>query len=98
MRTDVTGAAGYIGSHACKALRQSGYVPVTYDNLCTGWQDAVKYGPFEQGDLLDRVRLDEVFAKYMPVAVMHFAALSQMGDSLKQPGTHWLKNVGASST
>lgn len=48
----VTGGAGYIGSHACKALAQAGYLPVTYDNLITGWQDAVQFGPFEQGDLL----------------------------------------------
>ena len=52
----VTGGAGYIGSHACKALAAAGYVPVTYDNLCTGWAEAVKFGPFEQGDLLDRAR------------------------------------------
>ncbi|MCI5087032.1 MAG: NAD-dependent epimerase/dehydratase family protein, partial [Rhodovulum sp.] len=66
----VTGGAGYIGSHACKVLRDQGYVPVTYDNLSTGWEDAVKFGPFERGDLHDRARLDEVFAKYQPVAVM----------------------------
>ena len=65
----VTGGAGYIGSHACKALRDAGFVPVTYDNLCTGWQQAVKFGPFEQGDLMDRARLDEVFARHKPVAV-----------------------------
>lgn len=94
----VTGGAGYIGSHACKALRQAGYVPVTYDNLCTGWEDAVKFGPFERGDLLDRARLDEVFAKYAPVAVMHFAALSQVGESMKEPGKYWLNNVGGSLT
>ena len=89
----VTGGAGYIGSHACKALRAAGFVPVTFDNLETGWQDAVKYGPFERGDLLDRARLDEVFAKYAPVAVMHFAALSQVGDSMKVPGVYWRNNV-----
>lgn len=50
----VTGGAGYIGSHACKALQQAGYVPVTFDNLVTGWRDSVKFGPFEQGDLLNR--------------------------------------------
>lgn len=92
----VTGGAGYIGSHACKALRQAGYVPVTFDNLCTGWEDAVKFGPFEKGDLLDRARLDAVFAKYQPVAVMHFAALSQVGESMKEPGKYWLNNVGGS--
>lgn len=89
----VTGGAGYIGSHACKALKRAGYVPVTYDNLVTGWQDAVKFGPFEQGDLSDRVRLDEVFAKYHPAAVMHFAALSQVGEAMSQPGRYWANNV-----
>ena len=92
----VTGGAGYIGAHACKALRRAGYVPVTFDNLVTGWQDAVKFGPFEQGDLMDRSRLDEVFAKYAPVAVMHFAALSQVGESMSQPGRYWHNNVGGS--
>ncbi|WP_050604610.1 UDP-glucose 4-epimerase GalE [Ruegeria sp. 6PALISEP08] len=92
----VTGGAGYIGSHACKALAKAGYVPVTYDNLVTGWQDAVKYGPFEQGDLLDRARLDEVFAKHQPAAVIHFAALSQVGDAMRQPGVYWSNNVTGS--
>lgn len=92
----VTGGAGYIGSHACKALAQAGYTPVTYDNLITGWQDAVKFGPFEQGDLLDRARLDEVFAKYQPAAVMHFAALSQVGEAMSQPGRYWTNNVTGS--
>ena len=92
----VTGGAGYIGSHACKTLKQVGFTPVTFDNLCTGWEDAVKFGPFEKGDLLDRARLDEVFAKYEPVAVMHFAALSQVGESMAQPGKYWLNNAGGS--
>ena len=47
----VTGGAGYIGAHACKALAAAGFVPVAFDNLSTGWRDAVKYGPFVQGDL-----------------------------------------------
>ncbi len=92
----VTGGAGYIGSHACKALRAAGYVPVTYDNLCTGWQQAVQFGPFEEGDLLDRKRLDEVLAKHKPAAVMHFAALSQVGEAMRQPGKYWRGNVSAS--
>ncbi|WP_170443876.1 UDP-glucose 4-epimerase GalE [Ruegeria arenilitoris] len=92
----VTGGAGYIGSHACKALAQVGYVPVTYDNLVTGWQDAVKFGPFEQGDLLDRARLEQVFAKYQPAAVMHFAALSQVGEAMSEPGRYWRNNVTGS--
>ena len=89
----VTGGAGYIGSHACKALAAQGFVPVTFDNLSTGWGDAVKFGPLEQGNLLDRARLDEVFTKHQPVAVMHFAALSQVGDSMKDPGLYWRENV-----
>ncbi|MEX0280856.1 MAG: UDP-glucose 4-epimerase GalE [Arenibacterium sp.] len=94
----VTGGAGYIGSHACKALRAAGYTPVTYDNLVTGWQDAVKFGPFEKGDLSDRARLDEVFAKYQPVAVMHFASLSQVGEAMSKPGLYWRNNVQGSLT
>lgn len=89
----VTGGAGYIGSHACKALKAAGYIPVAFDNLSTGWRDAVKFGPFEQGDLLDRARIDAVFAKYRPIAVMHFAALSQVGESVKIPGSYWRNNV-----
>ncbi|WP_417245440.1 UDP-glucose 4-epimerase GalE [Celeribacter sp.] len=94
----VTGGAGYIGSHACKALRAAGYEPVTFDNLSTGWEDAVKFGPFEKGDLLDRARLDEVFAKYNPVSVMHFAAFSQVGESMKDPAKYWRNNVIGSLT
>ena len=89
----VTGGAGYIGAHACKALSKAGYVPVTFDNFATGWRDAVRFGPLEEGDLLDRARLDEVFARYAPEAVMHFAALSLVGDAMRDPGTYWRKNV-----
>jgi UDP-glucose 4-epimerase len=92
----VTGGAGYIGSHACKALKAAGFVPVTYDNLSTGWQDAVKFGPFEQGDLLDPARLDEVFETWRPAAVMHFAALSQVGESMAEPSRYWRNNVTGS--
>ena len=94
----VTGGAGYIGSHACKALRDAGYTPVTYDNLCTGWRDAVRFGPFEEGDLTDRARLDQVFAAWQPRAVMHFAALSQVGESIRAPGLYWHNNVAGSLT
>ena len=89
----VTGGAGYIGSHACKALRHSGFIPVTFDNLVTGWRDAVKFGPFEQGDLLNKGDVNRVFEKYSPVAVMHFAALSQVGESMQKPGLYWQNNV-----
>lgn len=94
----VTGGAGYIGSHACKVLKTAGYTPVTFDNLSTGWEEAVKFGPFEQGDLTDRARLDEVFAKYQPAAVMHFAALTQVGESIREPAIYWRNNVVGSLT
>ncbi len=89
----VTGGAGYIGSHACKALKRCGYTPVVFDNLSTGWQDAVKFGPFIQGDLLDRAALDSAFEKYSPVAILHFAALSQVGEATENPGLYWRNNV-----
>ena len=89
----VTGGAGYIGSHACKALKQAGFTPVTFDNLVTGWRDAVKFGPFERGDLLNKSDVDRVFKDHDPVAVMHFAALSQVGESMQEPGLYWQNNV-----
>lgn len=94
----VTGGAGYIGSHACKQVSQAGYVPVTFDNLSTGWAEAVKFGPFVQGDLLDRTALDAVFARFRPVAVMHFAALSQVGEATRNPGLYWRNNAAGSLT
>ena len=89
----VTGGAGYIGSHACKALRAAGYTPVTFDNLETGWRAAVKFGPFVQGDLMDPASIAAVFTDYNPVAVMHFAALSQVGESMNDPARYWRNNL-----
>jgi UDP-glucose 4-epimerase len=93
-RVLVTGGAGYIGSHACKALARAGFHPVAFDNLSTGWAEAVKYGPLAQGDLMDRASIDAAMAEHRPVAVMHFAALSLVGDSMKDPGLYWRANVG----
>jgi UDP-glucose 4-epimerase len=89
----VTGGAGYIGSHACKQLSKDGYTPITFDNLSTGWLDAVKYGPFVKGDLMKKSDLDEVFMQYKPIAVMHFGAFSQVGESIENPGKYWRNNV-----
>jgi len=89
----VTGGAGYIGSHACKVLRAAGFRPVVFDNLSTGWAEAVKFGPLHKGDLMDRASLEAAFAEYAPVAVMHFAALSQVGESMADPGRYWRENV-----
>lgn len=90
----VTGGAGYIGSHACKALARAGFTPVAFDNLSTGWAEAVKFGPLAQGDLMDRASIDAALAEHRPVAVMHFAALSLVGESMKDPGLYWRVNVG----
>ena len=89
----VTGGAGYIGSHACKTLKKLGFIPVTLDNISTGWKDAVKFGPFERVDLLKREEVSRVFEVYSPIAVMHFAAHSQVGESLEKPGLYWENNV-----
>ncbi|MGE3914226.1 MAG: UDP-glucose 4-epimerase GalE [Hyphomicrobiaceae bacterium] len=89
----VTGGAGYIGSHACKALARAGYLPVTYDSLVYGHDWAVKWGPFERGDILDRGRLDEVIAAYKPAAIMHFAAFAYVGESVSDPGKYYRNNV-----
>lgn len=89
----VTGGAGYIGAHACKALSQAGYLPVAYDNLIYGHESAVRWGPLERGDTADRVRLDEVFATHRPLAVMHFAAFTAVGESVADPGKYYRNNV-----
>lgn len=89
----VTGGAGYIGSHACKALSQAGYLPVTYDSLIHGHARAVKWGPLERGDILDRARLEKVLGYYKPIAIMHFAAFAYVGESLSDPGKYYRNNV-----
>jgi UDP-glucose 4-epimerase len=89
----VTGGAGYIGSHTCLRLAEAGFVPVVYDNLSNGWRRFVQWGPFEQGDIRDGARLDEVIAKHKPQAVVQFAALSEVGESVKHPGRFYENNV-----
>lgn len=96
MHVIVTGGAGYIGAHACKALSRAGFTPVAFDNLTTGWGEAVKFGPLFKGDLMDRAAIDACFAQYKPVAVMHFAALSLVGESMTNPGKYWRTNVNGS--
>lgn len=91
----VTGGAGYIGSHVCKALSQNGFLPITYDNLSTGHAYAVKWGPFIQGDLRDSNKLDQTFSLYRPVAVMHFAANAIVVESISNPLLYYKNNVGS---
>jgi UDP-arabinose 4-epimerase len=89
----VTGGAGYIGSHTCKALAKAGFIPITYDNLVTGHEWAVRWGPLVRGEMLDRSRLDEVMREYQPSAVLHFAAYSSVEESVKQPLKYYMNNV-----
>ena len=89
----VTGGAGYIGAHACKALHEAGYQPVAYDNLIGGHRDFVQWGPFEEGDVLDGARLDTIMQKYKPDAVLHFAAFAYVGESVVHPDRYYRNNV-----
>lgn len=89
----VTGGAGYIGSHACKALAARGYQPIAYDNLVSGHREAVRWGPLEHGDIRDRRRLDEVIGRYRPEAAMHFAGFAYVGESVADPGKYYNNNV-----
>lgn len=92
----VTGGAGYVGSHACKALSKAGFLPVTYDNLERGHRSAVKWGPLEIGGLHDRQRLAEVLARYKPTGILHFAAYAYVGESMDKPAAYYWNNVAGS--
>ena len=89
----VTGGAGYIGAHACKALSRAGYTPIAYDNLVYGHRSAVKWGPLEEGDISDRRRLETVMREYKPGAIMHFAAYAYVGESVEKPSKYYCNNV-----
>ena len=89
----VTGGAGYIGSHACKALANAGYQPIVYDNLLYGHEWAVQWGPLVIGDISDQQKLREVFETYKPEAVMHFAAFAYVGESVQDPAKYYKNNV-----
>ena len=91
----VAGGAGYIGAQTCKALAQAGYLPVTLDNLSTGHAGAVKWGPFEPGDLRDKDRVREIVARHDIKAAMHFAAFSLVGESVSNPLKYYDNNVVA---
>jgi UDP-arabinose 4-epimerase len=89
----VTGGAGYIGSHACKALAQAGYVPVTYDNLSRGHRHAVRWGPFVEGDVGDSGAVALALKEHGVSAVMHFAAFAYVGESGTDPALYYRNNV-----
>lgn len=89
----VTGGAGYIGSHTCKALARRGYHPVVFDSLENGHRGAVKWGDFESGDLLEPAGLGRVFERHGVAAVVHFAAYAYVGESVLAPAAYYRNNV-----
>jgi UDP-glucose 4-epimerase len=89
----VVGGAGYIGSHTCLDLSNKGFQPVVYDNLSNGHSEFVKWGVLEEGDIRDRKRLDEVLRLHKPAAIVHFAALIEVGESVKDPLAFFETNV-----
>ena len=90
----VTGGAGYIGSHACKALAGAGFQPVVFDNLSRGHREAVRWGPLVEGDLADRQRLCAALIEHKVEAVMHFAAYAYVGESVTDPALYYRNNLG----
>ncbi|MDC0658074.1 UDP-glucose 4-epimerase GalE [Leisingera sp. SS27] len=90
----VTGGAGFIGSHACKALSQAGYLPVTVDNLSTGHADAVKWGPLVNADVRDQTALCRTIREHDVEAVIHFAASAYVGESMTRPAFYYDNNAG----
>lgn len=92
----VTGGAGYIGSHICKALNDAGFTPVVYDSLVWGEREFVKWGPLVVGDLLDEGALDQVFGEHKPCAVIHCAGLRDVRESVENPALYYANNVTGS--
>ena len=89
----VTGGAGYIGSHAAKALNRAGYRVVVYDSLVAGHRGAVKFGELVEGDILDAASVEEALRRHEIFAVMHFAAFLDVGESVRDPAKYYRNNV-----
>jgi UDP-arabinose 4-epimerase len=89
----VTGGAGYIGSHTCKALSAAGHRPVTYDSLVHGHRDAVRWGPIVEADLADGARLEQTLREHRICAVIHFAGFTYVGESMTAPGKYFRNNL-----
>lgn len=85
----VTGGAGYVGSHCCKAFARAGWTVVVYDNLSRGWRDFVKWGALIEGDIRDAKRLGSALASTRPDAVAHFAGVAYVGESMEAPGLYY---------
>ena len=93
MKVLVVGGAGYIGSMCCKLLSAEGHEPVVFDNFSLGHRDFVKWGPVFEGDILDRPSIDQAMAQHNPEAVMHFAALAVVSESVSHPDKYYRNNV-----
>jgi UDP-arabinose 4-epimerase len=93
MNVLVTGGAGYIGSHTCKALAQAGFFPVTYDNLSSGHEWAVRWGPLVRGDLADGELLRRTMSEYGIGSVLHFAGWSYVAESVHAPRKYYRNNL-----
>ena len=89
----VIGGAGYIGSHAIKELMKSGFTPIAFDNLYRGHRDAVLCPDFTEGDLVNIDDIRSVFKNHQIDAVMHFAAMAYVGESVSDPEKYYINNV-----
>lgn len=88
----VVGGAGYIGSHVCKAIAREGDIPIVYDNLCSGYRWAIKWGPFFEGDILDTNQLEKALLLHKPDSVIHLASYIDVRESKKDPGKYYENN------
>ena len=91
----VTGGAGYIGSHTCKALAVRGYRPVAFDNLTRGSRASVKWGPLVVGDVMNKHELRRTIETFRIEAVLHFAALAYVGESMGNPAWYFRNNAAS---
>ena len=89
----VTGGAGYVGAHSCKALRSAGYLPVVVDNLSTGHENFVRWGPLVRADIRDADALAQTFSAHNVSAVLHFAASAYVGEFVVDPQKYYENNV-----
>ncbi|MFZ5825017.1 MAG: UDP-glucose 4-epimerase GalE [Bacillota bacterium] len=93
MKVLVTGGAGYIGSHVVQALLEAGHEPVVYDNLSTGHVQAVKEAELVVADIADRERLSTTLAKHQFDGAIHLAAVSLVGESMRNPSRYFNNNI-----
>jgi UDP-glucose 4-epimerase len=92
MKILITGGAGYIGSHMVALLGEKGFEILVYDNLSTGYRDSLLFGKLVVGDLIDKALLKKTLREFKPDAVMHFAALIQVGESVREPLKYYRNN------